>query len=66
MQQQLGWAYKLRGEEPLLASLMESQIWHQLTSFVGEGEGEGSAKGQCLLLALMPDTAVLPSMPLVG
>ena len=62
MKEQLGWACKLGGVEPLwitkvghtvLARLMESQIWHQPGSV-----GGGSAHGQWLLLALMPDSSV--------
>ena len=73
MEMQLGWACKLGGAEALwiskvgqtvLASLMESQIWHQLARFVGLW-GEGLEKGQWPLLTLMPDTSVSPSMPLV-
>ena len=61
MEKQLGWACKLGGVEPLwiskvghtvLARLMDSQIWHQLTSLWGEG----FKKGQWPLLTLMPDT----------
>ena len=54
MEKQLGWACKLGGAESLgiskagqtvLASLMESQAWHQPASCVALG-GEGSEKGQ--------------------
>ena len=50
--------------QTVLARLMESQIWHQLASFVALWV-EGLEKGQWLLLTLMPDTLVSPSMPLV-
>ena len=65
MEKKLAWAHKLGGAESLgiskagptvLARLMESQIWHQLTCSVGEGLG----KGQWPLLALRPDTSVSP------
>ena len=68
MGKQLGWGCNLGGAESLwiskvghtvLARLMESQIWHvEPTSTVGEG----LAKGQWPLLALMPDTSVSLSM----
>ena len=73
MEKKLGWAHKLGGAESLgisrvgqtvLARLMESQIWHQLASFVALWV-EGLEKGQWLLLTLIPDTLVSPSMPLV-
>ena len=47
------------------ARLMGSQIWHQLVSSVALW-GEGSEKGQWPLLPLMPDTSVLPCVPLVA
>ena len=47
--------------QTVFARLMESQKWHQLASSVGEG----LAKGQWPLLALMPYTSVPPRMPLV-
>ena len=74
MEKQLGWACKLGGVEPLwiskvgytmLTRLMKSQIWHQPARTVGGVGEEGSAKGQWLLLALMPDTSVSPCIPLV-
>ena len=61
VEKQLGWAHKLGGAESVgiskasktvLASLMEPQIWHQLTSLWGEG----FKKGQWPLLTLMQDT----------
>ena len=73
MEKELGWPCKLGGAESLgicksgpivLARLMESQIWHQPASSVAL-YGEGSAKGQWPLLALIPDTSASPSMPLV-
>ena len=51
MKKQLGWASKLGGVESLwiskvghtvLARLMESQIWHQPTGFVGRGLSKGT------------------------
>ena len=50
--------------QTLLPKLMESQIWHQLAGSVALC-GEGLEKGQWPLLALMPDSSVSPSMPLV-
>ena len=47
----------------VLARLMELQVWHQLGSSVLCGAG--LEKGQWPLFALMPDTSVSPSMPLV-
>ena len=50
MEKQHGWACELSGVEFLgiskmgqtvLARLMESQIWHQLISFIGEGLRKG-------------------------
>ena len=68
MEKQLGWACKLGGAESLymskvgqtvLATLMESQIWHQLARSMALW-GEGPEKGQWPLLALMPDSSALP------
>ena len=51
MEKQLGWAHNLGGAEflgiskegqPVLARLMESQIWHLLTCFVGGGFRKGT------------------------
>ena len=51
MEKQLGWTWKLGGVELLgiskagqtvLARLMESQIWHQLASSVGDRFTKGS------------------------
>ena len=73
MEKQVGWAHKLGGvqslgiskaDQTVLARLMESQILHQLASSVAL-LGEGLEKGQWPLFALMPDTSVFPSMPLV-
>ena len=70
MEKQLGWACKLGGAgslgiskagQTVLARMMESQLWYQLTSSGGEDLG----KGQWLLLTLMPDTSVSPSISLV-
>ena len=70
MEKQHGWAGKLGGAvsqgisragQTVLARLMESQIWHQLSA----PWGEGLEKGQWPLLALMPATSVLPCMSLV-
>ena len=70
MGKQLGWAHKLGAEESLriskasqivLARLMESQIWHQLTGSVGEEFNNR----QWPLLTLMPDTSVSPCIPSV-
>ena len=48
----------------VLARLMESQIWHQLTSSLVL-LGEGLEKGQWPLLPLIADTSVSPCIPLV-
>ena len=51
IEKQLRWAHKLGGAEPLgiskvgqtvLARLMESQVWHQLTGSVGVGFSKGT------------------------
>ena len=51
MEKYLGWAHKLGGAEPLgisnmgqtvLAKLLESQIWHQLTGCAGGGFSKGT------------------------
>ena len=56
MEKQLGLACKLGGAESLgiskvgqtvLARLMESQIWHQLASSVGEGFKKGTVASIC-------------------
>ena len=57
MEKQLGWAHKLGGTESLgifkagqtlLARLIESQIWHQLTNSVGQGFRKGTMATACL------------------
>ena len=57
MGKQLGWAHKLGGAESLgiskvgqtvLASLMESQIWHQLAGSVWEAFRKGTMASACL------------------
>ena len=73
MEKQLGLAHKMGGAQSLgisnvgptvLATLMESQIWHQLAcclvlwAYVLE-------RRQGPLLTLMPDTSVPPCIPLV-
>ena len=68
MEKQLGWARKLGGVEcvgiakaaqTVLARLTESQIWHHLAS-----SEQGGFRNRPLL-ALMSDTSVSLSMPLV-
>ena len=57
MEKQLVWACQLGGAEPLeiskvgqtvLYRLMESQIWHQLTSCVGREFSRGTMAFACL------------------
>ena len=57
MEKQLEWAHKLGGLEPLgiskvsqtvLARLMESQIWHQPTSSVGERFSKETMVSACV------------------
>ena len=57
MEKHLGWAHKLHGVEspgiskagyPVLARLMESQIWHQLASSVEIGFRKGTVASACL------------------
>ena len=57
MEMQLGWAHKLGGIEPLwiskvshtvLASFMESQIWHQPTGSVGGRLSKETMASACL------------------
>ena len=71
MKKWLGWACKLGGAEfPAISKsghtglvmLMESQIWLQLVSSVGEG----LEKGQWPLFTLMENTSVSPYIPLVS
>ena len=50
--------------QTVLATLMESQIRHQLAGSVALLE-EGLEKGQWPLLTLMPDTSVSACVPLV-
>ena len=73
-EKQLGWACKLNRAESLgiskvgqtvLARLMESQIWHPLASSMVLW-GDGSEKGQWLVLAPMPDTSASPSILLMS
>ena len=73
MEKQLGQACNLGAAESLgiskvcqtvLASLMESEIWHKLAGSVTLW-GESLEKGQWPLLTPMPDTSVSPSIPLV-
>ena len=56
MEKQFGWAHKLSGVEPLwtskvghtvLATLMESQIWHQPTGSVRGGLSKGKMAFAC-------------------
>ena len=51
----------LKVGQTVLARLMDSQIWHQISDTVEESLG----KGQWPLLSLMPDTSVSSSIPLV-
>ena len=51
--------------QTVLARLMESHMWHQFATSVALW-GEGLEKGQWLVLTLIPDTSVSPSMPLVS
>ena len=57
MEKQLGWNHKLGGEASLgiykagqtvLARLMESQIWHQLASSLGQRFRKGTLASACL------------------
>ena len=56
-EKQLGWADKLGGADSqgisrvgqtVLARWMESQIWHQFASSVGEGPRKGTMASPCL------------------
>ena len=73
MEKQLGQACNLGAAESLgiskvcqtvLASLMESEIWHKLAGSVTLW-GESLEKGQWPLLTLIPDTSISSSMLLV-
>ena len=73
MEKQFVWACNLGGVgslgiskvgETVLTRLMESLIGHHPACFMAL-QGEGSEKGQSLLLVLMSDTSASSSMPLV-